>query len=81
MGVFALKFGYYLSLTHEPKYNTYTWTLDYKYSSDFGTQLLKLCAKFILNFSDDALLLIYPDDTVGHWQVMDHPTKQYVLLL
>jgi len=42
---------------------------------------LKLCAKFILNFSDDALLLIYPDDTVGHWQVMDHPTKQYVLLL
>jgi hypothetical protein len=28
-------FGYYLVLTHEPRYNTYTWTLDYEYNSDF----------------------------------------------
>ena len=25
-------------LTHEPKHNTYTWTLDYKYNSDFGEE-------------------------------------------
>jgi len=35
VGVFGLKFGYYLLLTHEPKYQTLTWTLDYKYNSDF----------------------------------------------
>jgi hypothetical protein len=23
-------------LTHEPKHNTLTWTLDYRYNSDFG---------------------------------------------
>eukprot|EP01039_Chlorochromonas_danica_P002162 gene2163-2360_t len=30
-----LSFNYYLALTFEPKYYTLTWTLDYKYSSDF----------------------------------------------
>jgi len=30
-----MRFGYYLFLTHEPKYNTLTWTLDYRYNSDF----------------------------------------------
>lgn len=35
VGVMGVKFGYYLMLTHEPKYNTLTWTLDYKYNSDF----------------------------------------------
>lgn len=50
VGVMAMRFGYFLTLTQEPKYNTLTWTLDYQYNSDF-------------------------DDTVGHWQVMEHPTK------
>eukprot|EP00981_Chlorochromonas_danica_P008840 scaffold2312_cov165-Ochromonas_danica.AAC.80 len=46
----GMGFGYYLKLTHEPKHNTLTWTLDYKYNSDL-------------------------DDSVGHWQVMSHPSK------
>lgn len=50
VGLFGMRFGYFLKLTREPKYNTLTWTLDHKYNSDF-------------------------DDTVGHWQVMPHPTK------
>ena len=35
VGISLLTFGYYLLLTHEPKYNTFTWTLDYQFSSDF----------------------------------------------
>lgn len=35
VGVLGMRFGYYLLLTHEPKFNTLTWTLDYKYNSDF----------------------------------------------
>ena len=35
VGISFMTFGYYLLLTFEPKYNTYTWTLDYRYSSDF----------------------------------------------
>ena len=35
VGIFPLSFTYYLTLTYEPKYNTYTWTLDYSKSSDF----------------------------------------------
>lgn len=35
VGVMGMRFGYFLLLTHEPKYNTLTWTLDYKYNSDF----------------------------------------------
>lgn len=35
VGISFLSFGYYLLLTFEPKYYTYTWTLDYKYNSDF----------------------------------------------
>ena len=30
-----MTFGYYLVLTREPQYNTFTWTLDYQYNSDF----------------------------------------------
>eukprot|EP01041_Mallomonas_annulata_P005185 gene5185-10369_t len=51
VGVVGMRFGYFLKLTHEPKYMTFTWTLDFKHTSDF-------------------------DDTVGHWQVMAHPTKR-----
>ena len=47
----GMGFRYWLALKHEPKYNTFTWTLDYNYNSDF-------------------------DDNVGHWQVMEHPTKK-----
>ena len=35
VGVSLVTFGYYLKLTYEPKYVSYTWTLDYQYSSDF----------------------------------------------
>jgi ribosome-associated toxin RatA of RatAB toxin-antitoxin module len=35
VGLSLLKFRYYLFLTHEPAYNTLTWTLDYRYNSDF----------------------------------------------
>lgn len=36
IGLLGLKFTYYLKLTHMPKYNTLTWTLDYSKNSDFG---------------------------------------------
>ena len=36
VGLLGLKFTYFLKLTHEPKYNTLTWTLDYTKNSDFG---------------------------------------------
>ena len=29
IGVLGMRFGYFLMLTFEPKYNTFTWTLDY----------------------------------------------------
>lgn len=32
----GFKIGYFLKLRHEPKYDTLTWTLDYRYNSDFG---------------------------------------------
>lgn len=35
IGLLGLKFKYFLKLTHEPKYNTLTWTLDYTKNSDF----------------------------------------------
>lgn len=33
--VFFVPFTFFLQLTREPRYNTYSWTLDYKYNSDF----------------------------------------------
>ena len=36
VGVSFVTFGYYLRLKYNPSYMTYTWTLDYQYSSDFG---------------------------------------------
>jgi hypothetical protein len=36
VGLFPLTFSYYLLLKYEPRYHTFTWTLDYRYSSDFG---------------------------------------------
>lgn len=35
VGISIMSFTYYLVLTFEPKYHTFTWTLDYKYYSDF----------------------------------------------
>jgi len=35
VGLLGMRFGYFLLLTHEPFHNTLTWTLDYKYNSDF----------------------------------------------
>jgi hypothetical protein len=41
IGLLGFKFKYFLKLTHEPRYNTLTWTLDYTKNSDFG-KLLRL---------------------------------------
>lgn len=35
VGALGLGFRYYLSLIHHPKFRTLTWTLDYRYNSDF----------------------------------------------
>lgn len=35
VSVVGVRFGYFLKLTKEPKYDTFTWTLDYRYASDF----------------------------------------------
>jgi hypothetical protein len=35
VGAVGMRFGYFLHLTFEPKWNTLTWTLDYRYNSDF----------------------------------------------
>lgn len=37
VGIGLITFNYYLMLKHEPKYQTFTWSLDYRYYSDFGT--------------------------------------------
>ena len=29
IGVMGMRFGYFLMLTYEPKFETFTWTLDY----------------------------------------------------
>jgi hypothetical protein len=63
VGLFPLTFSYYLLLTYEPKYQTFTWTLDYRYSSDFGkwgcfvvweVPLISLCS------TTDIPLSLYP---------------------
>ena len=36
IGLLGIKFKYFLKLTHEPKFSTLTWTLDYSKNSDFG---------------------------------------------
>eukprot|EP01032_Pedospumella_encystans_P028610 gene28610-32312_t len=35
VGIGLITFNYYLLLKHEPKYQTFTWSLDYRYYSDF----------------------------------------------
>jgi len=35
VGASFFSMGYYLLCTYEPKYQTFTWVLDYRYSSDF----------------------------------------------
>jgi len=42
ISVVGIKFAYFLQLREDPKLSTYTWTLDYRYSSDFGETNLKL---------------------------------------
>ena len=46
IGVSIMTFTYYLVLTYEPKYNSFTWTLDYSRSSDFG-KLVCMCMLYI----------------------------------
>ena len=35
VGLLGMSFGYYLQLKRSPIHNTFTWTLDYRYNSDF----------------------------------------------
>ena len=35
VGLLGMGFGYYLQLKRSPVHNTFTWTLDYRYNSDF----------------------------------------------
>ena len=35
VGLMGLSFGYFLKLKKSPIHNTFTWTLDYRYNSDF----------------------------------------------
>ena len=67
ISVLGMKFGYFLALTHEPKYNTLTWTLDYRYNSDFDdnvghwqvlTLIIYITSTFILT-SYIALYICY----------------------
>jgi hypothetical protein len=37
IGLLGLSFTYFLKLTREPKYNTFTWAMDYSRNSDLGT--------------------------------------------
>lgn len=78
IGLMGLNFKYFLKLTHEPKYNTLTWTLDYKYNSDFGKSPSHYhCIALQVNSSiDNANYSTLTDDNVGHWQVMAHPSKR-----
>jgi hypothetical protein len=47
----TMGFRYWLALTYEPAYATYTWTLDYNFESDFGAYLLYLLTiRTIFNF-------------------------------
>ena len=51
VGVSIMTFTYYLVLTYEPKYNSFTWTLDYSRSSDFGKLIyMCVCYKSMLVF-------------------------------
>lgn len=74
VGLMGLSFGYFLKLRHEPKYNTLTWTQDYRYSSDFGNSVLAACLRPSSELSTISSVL-YADDNVGHWQVMPHPSR------
>jgi hypothetical protein len=42
IGLLGFKFKYFLKLTHEPKYNTLTWTLDYTKNSDFDDNVVRI---------------------------------------
>lgn len=73
----GLSFQYFLRLTHEPKYNTLTWTLDYSKSSDFGG----LFSGRLTSITTDRFAVLDLDDNVGHWQVMPHPSKRLAMFL
>jgi len=36
VGAMGMNIEYYLKLRHEPKYNTLSWTLDFRHTSDLG---------------------------------------------
>lgn len=52
VGALGMRFGYFLLLTFEPKVNTLTWTLDYRYNSDFGARSLFYSSSLELKRSD-----------------------------
>ena len=57
IGLLGLKFTYFLKLTHIPKLNTLTWTLDYTKNSDFGKVEWSI-KSFVIN-----IFFIY----ISHW--------------
>lgn len=50
IGVMGMNIRYYLKLRHEPKYNTLSWTLDFRHTSDIGTNLSTCIATFFYVF-------------------------------
>jgi hypothetical protein len=54
VGLFGMNFQYYLLLTHESKYNTLRWTLDYRRKSDLGEHELP-----VLKYFHSRLLLFF----------------------
>ena len=55
VGVSFVTFGYYLKLKYDPSYMTYTWTLDYDFSSDFGKFKILILLLFSIHTSILAL--------------------------
>lgn len=39
VGIPLFSLDFFLKLKYQPCYNTYTWTLDYRYQSDFGEKI------------------------------------------
>ena len=72
----GLGFGYFIKLKKDLQQKTLTWTLDYRYTSDFGKKYLYYDIPiFLVLYYVVIIYLYYIDDNVGHWQVMPHPSK------
>ena len=45
LGMYGLSMPYYVHITHEPKYDTVTWTLDYSRLSTLGKDCVVYCRR------------------------------------